>query len=195
MTTCLDIEIAIFRKYDIRRSLIVPNVSNQMGLVAFETDMLVLSEAGYAHGFEIKTSKSDLKADFKKPQHQKFNDFFKNGKTGLERFYGKFKYFSYAVPEQLREPALELIPQFCGLYVFNKKEFPETSTFSEARAPKKLFSYQWTLAQKYELARLGTMRVYSLKFNQLLHRKERSGNLAKMHGDEKQKFGGCGPEI
>ena len=64
---CLDIEIAIMSAFNIRQNLIVPNISNQMCLVPFETDMLVLKPSGVAYGFEIKTSLSDLKADFKKP--------------------------------------------------------------------------------------------------------------------------------
>lgn len=154
---CVDIEVALMREFNYQQNLIVPNVSNQMGLVAFETDMLVLTKAGYAHGFEIKTSKSDLKADFKKRQHTEFN-VMKNGKTGLERFYSVFKYFSYAVPENLKACALEVVPDFCGIWVYK-----DYKTFYQARAPKKLFDYKWSDKRRYELARLGTMRIFTLK--------------------------------
>ncbi len=117
--TCLDIELSIMNKFDFRTNLIVPNISNMMGIVAFETDKLIINKNGYATGFEIKTSKSDLKADFRKPQHTKINEF-RNGKSGLERYYGKLKYFYYAVPEDLKEEALKLIPDFCGLYCLSK---------------------------------------------------------------------------
>lgn len=161
---CLDIECAIMREFDFRQNLIVPNVSNMMMIVPFETDMLVLTKSGYAYGFEIKISKSDLKADFKKPQHAKFDEPHRvSGKKGLERFYGKFKHFSYAVPEQLKECALELIPDFCGLWVFQKNKYPIPNRFYQAREPKKLFDYKWSESQRYELARLGTMRIYALK--------------------------------
>lgn len=116
--SCVDIEVAIMTEFDFRQNLIVPNISNQMGLVAFETDMLVLTKSGYAHGFEIKVSKSDLKADFKKRHHVNFN-LEKNGKVGLERFYAKFKYFSYAVPEQLKDCALELVPDLSNGCKYN----------------------------------------------------------------------------
>lgn len=159
---CLEIEIAIMREFDFKKNLIVPNISNQMGIVAFETDMLVLTKSNYAYGFEIKISKSDLKADFKKPQHTRFNEQ-KNGKTGLERFYGKFKHFNYAVPEYLKKDALELIPDFCGLWVYEKQGYPVLPKFYCAREPKKLFDYKWSEKQRYEIARLGTMRIYSLK--------------------------------
>jgi len=160
--SCLDIELAIMREFKFRQNLIVPNITNMMGLLPFETDMLVLTNSGYAYGFEIKTSKSDLRADFKKPQHTRFNEI-KNGKTGLERYYGKFKYFYYAVPEHLKECALEVIPDFCGLWVLKNHEYPIPSKFYQAREPKKLFDRKWSDKEKYEVARLGTMRIYSLK--------------------------------
>lgn len=161
---CREIEIQIMKRFDFRQNLIVPNVTNITGIVPFETDILVLSKSGYAHGFEIKTSKSDLKADFKKPQHTKFDEM-KNGKTGLERYYGKFKYFSYAVPEQLKEDAILLIPDFCGLWIYRKTEDFGSRYFYQERSPKKLFDNKWTEKRRYDLARLGTMRIYSLLVN------------------------------
>lgn len=160
--SCLDIELAIMREFNFRQNLIVPNISNMMGIVPFETDMLVLTKSLYAYGFEIKVSKSDLKADFKKPQHSNF-DKIHNGKTGLERYYGKFKYFYYAVPEQLKEYALEVIPDFCGLWVLAKREYPYLNKFYQAKEPKKLFDRKWSEKERFEIARLGTMRIYSLK--------------------------------
>lgn len=161
---CLDIELQIMREFDFRQNLIVPNVTNMMMLVPFETDMLVLTKSGYAYGFEIKVSKSDLKADFKKPQHTRFNvPHPSTGKKGLERYYSKFKHFYYAVPEQLKECALELIPDFCGLWVLKKEQYPVPPNFYLAREAKKLFDYKWSEKQRNELARLGTMRIYALK--------------------------------
>lgn len=159
---CVEIELAIMREFNFRQNLIVPNITNQMQIVPFETDVLVLTKSGYAHGFEIKVSKSDLKADFKKPQHTKINEM-RNGKTGMQRFYGKFKHFNYAVPEQLKDLALELIPDFCGLWVYRKSQYPIQPKFYCAREPKKLFDYKWSEKQRYEIARLGSMRIYALK--------------------------------
>lgn len=160
-TNTYEIELAIMRKFDFRQNLIVPNITNEMLIVSFETDILVLTKSGYAYGFEIKTSKSDLKADFKKPQHIKFNEMH-NGKTGLQRYYSKFKYFYYAVPEDLKEYALEVIPEFCGLWVLKKAE-NQKPKFYEARKPIKLFDFKWSEKERYEVARLGAMRIYSLK--------------------------------
>lgn len=160
--SCVEIEVAIMREFDFRRKLIVSGVTNMMGLVAFETDMIVLSESNYAYGFEIKTSRSDLRAEFKKRQHTHL-EVMLNGKTGKERYYGKFKYFYYAVPEQLKELALELIPPFCGLWVYRKPLHPLLPKFYKAKEASMLFNYKWTIDQRYELARLGAMRVFALK--------------------------------
>lgn len=160
-TTTLDIELAIMNYFNFRYEVMVPNVSNMMGLVPFEVDMLILRKSDLAYGFEIKTSKADLRADFKKPQHTEIQ--FYGGKTSHERWFGKFKYFYYAVPEDLKQLALELIPAFCGLAIFDKKDFPEHSKFYIERQPKSLFNYHWNAKERYELARLGTMRIKNLK--------------------------------
>lgn len=159
---CIDLEIAIMREFDIARNLIVPNISSMMGVVPFEVDMLVLTKCGYAYGFEIKVSKADLKADFKKPQHIRIGEMV-NGKTGMERYYGKFKYFNYAVPEQLKEDALELIPPFCGLWVLRKEKYPGPLKFYLAREAKALFNYKYSEKECHYIARLGTMRILGLK--------------------------------
>ena len=160
---CIDIELAIFRLYDIRQHVIVPNVSGQMCLVPFETDMLVLTQSGYATGFEIKVSKSDLLADLKKKQYTKFKDK-ENGSLLQELYYAKkFKYFYYAVPKKLEETALSMIPEFVGLYVYENFQYPKLPTFKCVKEAKKLKTESWREKDRIELMRLGCMRIYSLK--------------------------------
>lgn len=153
---CIDIEVAIFNMYDVRKHIIVPNVSDQMNLVPFETDMLVLSESNYATGFEIKVSKSDLLADLKKKQYTKFKD------KEQELYYAnKFKYFYYAVPNNLKETALAMIPEFVGLYVYNNDH--DISMLEKIKEAKKLKTQSWPEKNRVELMRLGCMRIHSLK--------------------------------
>ena len=160
---CIDIELAIFRLYDIRQHIIVPNVSDQMCLVPFETDMLVLTQSGYATGFEIKVSKSDLLADLKKKQYSRFKE--KENSCLLQELYyaKKFKHFYYAVPKKLEETALLVIPEFVGLYVYENFEYPKLPTFKCVKEAKKLKTESWREKEKVELMRLGCMRIYSLK--------------------------------
>ena len=162
MIRCIDLEIHIMRHFDIRQNLIVPNVTDVSMLVGFETDMLVLTKSGYATGFEIKVTKGDLKADLKK-KHIKRLDQFLNGQPGLERYFGRFKYFNYAVPVHLKDVALDQIPDFCGLWVLDVPGYPALPKFYQVREAKKLFDYRWSEKQQYELARLGTMRILAMK--------------------------------
>lgn len=62
------IETAVVNMIDCRKHIIVPRVSPMASGLPFryELDLLVFSPAGYATEIEIKTSMSDLKADFKK---------------------------------------------------------------------------------------------------------------------------------
>jgi hypothetical protein len=170
MVTCLDIELAILKEFNFRQNIIVPNISSMMGVVPFETDMLVISKSGYATGFEIKTSKSDLTADFKKPQHPQMNEV-KNGKTGFERYWGRFKYFFYALPESLKDDALNLIPSFCGLYTL--QDYDLRPKFTLVRDAELICNFKWDERRIFEVARLGTMRIHDLKqtLNQFIKNK------------------------
>ena len=63
-------------------------------LMAWESDMLVVSKAGYMTEVEVKTSWSDWKADAAKD---------KWGKLDLDRYWNLVKRFTYAVPGELYE--------------------------------------------------------------------------------------------
>lgn len=153
----IDIELAIMRDFKFTQNIIVPNITNSMNVLPFETDMLVLTKAGYATGFEIKVSKSDLKADFKKKHQVRINDLLE-GKRWFEKYYKKFKNFYYIVPEDLLQDALELVPEPLGVcYVSNMNG---RIGFARSRT---LFNYKWSEAEMVNIMRLGTMRVYSLK--------------------------------
>lgn len=53
--------LRLHRQHD---HIVVPNVH-----APWECDMLTITRAGYAHEFEIKVSRSDFLADFKKEKH------------------------------------------------------------------------------------------------------------------------------
>lgn len=81
-----------------RAKFIMENVS--FGLFRWgEVDLLVCSKSGYLTDIEIKTSISDLKADFRK-------------KKWIDPYYRRdVKYHYYAIPEQLKDKAIELIEE------------------------------------------------------------------------------------
>lgn len=156
-----EIQARIMFDFDFRHNLTVCNITDQTYLVGFETDVIVLTKAGYAHGFEVKISKSDLLADLKKNHLSKLIE---SGYSPsfVSKYYGRFKHFSYVVPVELKDVALEVIPPFCGLYVFCKESGPWRSRLEVIRNPKKLFDFAWPEKDQFYLARLGAMRNYRL---------------------------------
>ena len=145
----LDIEIAVMRYFGVRRNLIVPNVS--WGIAGLhECDLLVLSPNGYATEIEIKISKADLLAD-KKKKHGHRHDY--------------IKYLFFAVPEFLKDFALENIPERSGLLVIldNEDVWKNRVNFIERKAKRNKGCHQWTLQERADLGRLGTMRIIGLK--------------------------------
>lgn len=158
MCKTIDIEIAILREFDFRANLIVPNITNMSNLpIMFESDILILSKSNFAHSIEIKISKSDLKKDLNKKHIKCLGESF--NRKYFDFFYSKLKYFSYVVPESLKDDALRQIPDFCGLWIYSQK----TKKLSCIINPKQLFNYKWTEKERYELSRLGSMRIFGLK--------------------------------
>ena len=93
--------------------------SNFSGAGFAEMDCLVMTKAGIITEFEIKMSRGDFFADFKKPKHEVFKN---GGKPtqgdiwSLSRCYPNKFYF--AVPENLVSP-ME-VPEYAGLIYFKK---------------------------------------------------------------------------
>lgn len=139
--TAAEIEIAIAGWFGIRKHVIVPNVS--WGLFNHECDVTVLSSSNYAYEIEIKVSKSDLVRDKAKwHNHDSI----------------KIRKLWFAVPEKLNG-CIEYIPARAGILVVSKK-----GVVSELRAPE-VNAMARKLSEKecFTLARLGTMRIWSLK--------------------------------
>ena len=152
--TTLDIEIALMQHYNVRQNIIVPNVSWGMGL-NHECDLLILRKSGLATEIEIKISKQDLLKDKQKP-HKHFSQL-------ISKLY-------FAVPEKLEEFALENIQKNAGLLVLKKRVSTYSNYEFEKIVPEIVKSsvinksaFKWSNEQRYNLARLGTMRILSLK--------------------------------
>jgi hypothetical protein len=166
--TTLEMEVTLIKASKPRQNLVVPNVS--WGLATKEShglhecDILVLSKSGWATEIEIKISKSDLLNDFKKGHNHKHNL--------IRKLY-------YAVPEELRVIALDKIPDTAGLMTVEyidainykwfdtggRVEIPykyrRVKTIREAQINKD--ARKWNGDERYQLARLGTMRILGLK--------------------------------
>ena len=144
--TSVDIEISLSNYFGPRQNFIVPNVSYGLGI--HEVDLLVVSQAGYCTEVEIKTSVSDLKADLKKEHGHRSN---------------LIKYFYFAVPEKLKDKALELIPERAGLFVVKDINF----YWHNCRIEKSPIVNKAARALKSDelikLGHLAAMRIWTLK--------------------------------
>ena len=114
-----EMEKLIYWYFKESSSVIVPKVSGNnwwldteadpmiwRNIVNHECDMLIVTKNQYLTEVEIKISLSDLKADFKK-KHQHKDENIKN--------------FYYAFPEEIKEKAIELIPEKAGILIAVKK--------------------------------------------------------------------------
>lgn len=95
-------------------------ITNYSGNGLSEADVLVVSKTHYLSEFEIKTSLSDFKADFKKAikhkrlqgeEHKKYNREWVLKYVGTT---GVPNYFSYVCIKDLID--VSLIPKYAGLY-------------------------------------------------------------------------------
>ena len=139
--TASEIEIILSNYIDIRRNLVVPNVS--WGLSLHECDVLSMTHAGYLTEYEIKVSASDLKKDLEKRHGHKSD---------------KIKFLYFVIPSRLAK-YIEFIPERAGVLVVNSKG----KIFKIADAKPNVRAQALTEKEKYELARLGALRIWGLK--------------------------------
>lgn len=151
MITCDEMEVALANHFDIRRNIIVPNVS--WGFFdKHEADMLVIRNSGYAFEIEIKRSRADMKADFKK-KHGHIDK-----KNRIVQLY-------YAFPKELLPKVEELVPLECGIITVEK--YPNSAATGYVKihreATRKKGAKKLTQKEQFKIARLGTLRIWSLK--------------------------------
>ena len=144
-----EIEIAVANYFGTRQNLIVPNVFWGFTGLYYEADLVVVTKAGYAKEIEIKVSRGDLIKDKDKVHNHDCP---------------RFKELYFAIPKRLLKD-IEHIPERAGILVCEKKEY-ENKYYYGAKLERKAKinnAEKLTLKQQYELARLGTMRIWNLK--------------------------------
>ncbi len=130
MTLVPQIELLLHRQHPSAR--MIPRVKGMLGTGAirgfavsknYEADMVMIS-AGEVTEFEIKTSLSDFRADFKKPKHAAFAKLFERGlylphaKEALpNRFY-------FVLPAAL---GINQVPSYAGLLLVHQGEGGEAT--------------------------------------------------------------------
>ena len=150
-----EMEIALAAYFNYRTNLIVPNVS--WGMFLHECDLLIITKAGYAWEIEIKTSKYDLVRDKEKRHNHTSN---------------KIKHLYFAIPDYLLVHQVH-IPNFAGIVSVHRYN-NGLLTCKKIREAKIKSKYKFTIEERYQVARLGSMRIWKLK-NKLLT--ERRGNV------------------
>lgn len=153
-----EIEINVVKSddFDYTKKLVVFNVIGQSDKLPLwhECDILVCSNSGYLTEIEIKRSYADFLNDFKKKHDHKSN-YIKN--------------FYYCIPEKIKDKVLNFLNTFenkedwrinAGIIVF----YEDTDWIDIVKNPKEnKESIKLTLEQKYYLARLGCLRIITLK--------------------------------
>lgn len=152
------IEVAVANLLNFRVFTIVPNVSFGLGL-SHEADMLCLDQKDRFTEVEIKTSMSDLRADFKK-SHGHQSDL-------ITRLI-------YAFPVEMLSKAEPLIPKECGIIVVYEKT--ESSRYPGLSLKKPILKARWERQCRHrkrntpippqtirKFMELGCMRIWSLK--------------------------------
>lgn len=146
----LEMEIAISNLFDIRKNIIVPNIS--WGLGIHECDLFIVRNTGYCIEVEIKRSKQDLKKDFEKTH------------SHIDK-QNRIKEFYYAIPDYLYDSCKELIGDK-GLITVSKWE-SNKKTYIKAKFHTKSISLKDArkLSDKeiLKVLKLGVMRVWKLK--------------------------------
>ena len=147
--TTTEIEIAIATMFGIRKHIIVPNLS--WGFVSHECDLFLIKKSGYVVEVEIKRSKSDFLADFKKDHlHKERNN--------------KINEFYYAFPIDLVDKCRDLVPENAGIIICQRRSYKNRVHASIERHAKKIKdSRKLTIEEQLKVATLGCMRIFSLK--------------------------------
>ncbi|PSR52029.1 hypothetical protein AHMF7605_00080 [Adhaeribacter arboris] len=147
--TLCQMETAVANLWDVRRHIIVPNIS--WGMKLHECDLFILTKANYALEIEIKRTKADLKKDAEK-QHAHQSE--------------RIKELWFAIPERLKN-CLEFIPAHAGVILVKKRRIKSLQPAYRAvryrlpvpnKAAKKLSEQEVS-----NVKRLGCMRIWSLK--------------------------------
>lgn len=143
-----DLIILKLHQGGVRANLCVPNVSWGAG-INYEADLVVVTKAGYATEYEIKRSWTDFLADFKKDERA-------HKAPWVYRF-------AYVVPDSIIDKVLAFlsdigneIPAVIG-YTENR-QIKKYGGFYEVEGGRKMF-----LEEQLKIARLGTLRYWSLR--------------------------------
>ena len=142
-----EMEKALADHVDCRQNIVVPNV--YWGFTEHECDLIVMTKSGYLWEIEIKTSKQDLLRDQKK----------KHGHRDE-----KIKFLYFAIPQTLLIYQ-DLIPERAGIITLKDEDWNGRKYLScqRQRFPLINSNYKLTDTERFQIARLGALRIWDLK--------------------------------
>lgn len=149
-----EIELAVTSLFNIRQNLIIPNVS--WGFEIHECDLLIVRNSGYVIEVEIKVDLADLKNDFKK----------KHGHVDKQN---RIKEFYFALPDVLIEKAVPIIAKHDERAGIISCRYDSECSWQHYRALMikpaltNKAARKLELKERYQLARLGTLRLWNAK--------------------------------
>ena len=172
-----EMEYALFQHFLGSMELITTGITGGYDIVGHECDILMVNKNRFLTEIEIKVSKSDLKADFKKKHNHDSK---------------QIKYTYFAIPKEM-EDCLELIPNEFGVIIVRKstwtdkymKKVPIIKTcypVKVIRRPKKKSNHKINDINLLKLYRLASMRYWKCKENELknegliIHKKLNGGS-------------------
>jgi len=156
--TTPEMEVAIAKYFGIRTHIVVPNVS--WGFFSHECDLFLIRKSGFGFEVEIKRSKSDMMADFKK-------------KHGHKDRMNRIVQLYYVFPKELLPKVEDLVPEECGILTVEMYGEYRPYVRMVRDAKRKKGAKRLTQTEQLQIARLGVMRIWTLKekLNQLKRKK------------------------
>ena len=144
-----EIELAVAEYFNPRVNIVVPNV--YWSFFNYECDLIVLTPAKCVYEVEIKTSRSDLMADFKKKRFH--ND-------------GRIKRFYYAIPEGLLTH-INVMPDYAGV-IFVREYQPKKYRAIVKREAKNKSKHKFSDKDRLNFLRISQLRMwkYFKKYHQ-----------------------------
>ncbi len=160
--TTKEMELAIFNHFSGSYDLVTTGITRG-DIVNHECDILMVNKNRYLIEVEIKVSKADLRADFKKLHNHDCKN---------------IKHTYFAIPDDMKD-CLDLIPKEFGVILVRKSEW--TDSFMKktpiiktrypvkvVRRPKKKSSYKIPDDKLIKLYRLSTFRYWKCKERELI---------------------------
>ena len=142
---------------DIQDTLMIENYSKPIQItnysgVGYEADVLMITKSKMAYEYEIKTSRSDFKQDFKKISKHKIYSDSKPHLVRSRNYPKKPNYFYYVCEEGLIK--LSEIPKYAGLVYITKEGWCKVVK----KAPR-LHSYKFPDSMIWNIANTLTQRI------------------------------------